>query len=101
MSPRERQNSGKKPLTLGAVLHGVDQDKAGAKYEEKKHDKNPTFSDLVDPQKPWVLVPGGSLHGFFDFVPERLRSGPWSICARLYLPVMTCAILFLIGGLPY
>jgi hypothetical protein len=42
-------------------------------------------------RRPWLLVPNGSLLGSFDWVPEQLRVGPWSIvtipyiCIHLYL----------------
>jgi len=34
---------------------------------------------FVDPSKPWVMVPNGSMLGFFDFTPYHWRNGPWSI----------------------
>lgn len=50
------------------------------------------ISSFLDPREPWVLVPNGSLLGFFDWVPENLRIGPWSAFA---FPTM----LFLIVSL--
>jgi hypothetical protein len=50
------------------------------------------ISSFVDPREPWVLVPNGSLLGFFDWVPENLRVGPWS---RLALPTIIMVISML------
>ena len=45
------------------------------------------FSRLVDPAEPWVLVENGSFLGYFDWLPEKYRVGPWSIAAICYLTV--------------
>jgi hypothetical protein len=50
------------------------------------------ISSFLDPREPWVLVPNGSLLGFFDWVPENLRIGPWSAFA---LPTMILLIVSL------
>jgi hypothetical protein len=39
---------------------------------------------FIDPTKPWVLVPGGSFGGHFDWIPVHLRVGPWSTVAVVY-----------------
>jgi len=39
-----------------------------------------------------VLVPNGSLMGYFDFVPEHFRVGPWTRVS-LALPIILCAAL--------
>lgn len=44
--------------------------------------------DFVDPSKTWVLVPNGSLMGYFDWVPEHFRVGPWSVVAVVYLTIL-------------
>lgn len=31
-----------------------------------------SFRDFLDPDKPWVMVPEGSLLGYFDWVSERI-----------------------------
>lgn len=50
-----------------------------AKLQEAKKNIPPIkLSSFLDPREPWVLVPNGSLLGFFDWVPENLRIGPWS-----------------------
>ena len=41
--------------------------------------------DFFDSSKPWVLIKGGSFIGFFDYVPENLRIGPWSKVASASL----------------
>lgn len=47
--------------------------------------------DFVDPSKPWVLAENGSFAGFFDYVPEQYRIGPWSPAAVLYLTTLYAA----------
>jgi len=39
---------------------------------------------LLDPRRPWVLVPNGSFGGHFDWVPAKYRVGPWSTPAVCY-----------------
>jgi hypothetical protein len=36
--------------------------------EKKVHSLNLHIKDLFDSSKPWVLVPNGSLLGYFDWV---------------------------------
>jgi len=43
---------------------------------------------------PWVLVPEGSLLGFFDWVPKNLRVGSWSLFAAPTLALLTAAIIY-------
>jgi hypothetical protein len=43
--------------------------------------------------KPWVLVPQGSINGYFDYVPLHWRIGPWSTTAQLYLMLIVGAIV--------
>lgn len=43
---------------------------------------------------PWVLVPDGSLLGFFDWVPKHLRVGRWSLFAAPTLVLLTAAIIY-------
>ena len=38
----------------------------------------------------WVVHANGSYKGHFDFLPERLRVGPWSPNAFLFLIIYTC-----------
>ena len=54
--------------------YGVDS----AKLKEAK-DKLPPIklSSFVDPTQPWVLVPNGSLLGFFDWVSESDVHDEW------------------------
>lgn len=47
-----------------------------------------SFSTLIDPSQPWVLVHDGSFLGVFDWVPRQLRVGPWSTCAICYVAVI-------------
>ena len=47
-----------------------------------------SVGDLFDRKKPWVLVEGGSFAGFFDFVPEGLRIGPWSKVASSLMVII-------------
>mmetsp|Transcript_5528 Transcript_5528/g.6783 ORF Transcript_5528/g.6783 Transcript_5528/m.6783 type:complete len:339 (-) Transcript_5528:48-1064(-) len=41
----------------------------------------------------WVLVPNGSLLGFFDWVPENLRVGPWKPVAPLILLILGTVVV--------
>ena len=43
---------------------------------------------LLDPRRPWVLVPNGSFGGYFDWVPSKFRIGPWSTVAKVYWMVL-------------
>jgi len=54
-----------------------------------------TVLSFIDPRKPWVLVPNGSLMGYFDFVPEHYRIGPWTRVS-LALPIIFSIALFLL-----
>jgi hypothetical protein len=49
---------------------------------------NLSVADLFDTSKPWVLVENGSILGYFDWVPKKLRVGPWSPAASAMLFVM-------------
>lgn len=44
---------------------------------------------------PWVLVKGGSIKGYFDWVPIHLRVGPWHPLATLYLLPLLYIVLTL------
>jgi hypothetical protein len=41
--------------------------------------------DFVSPSKPWILYNSGSFLGFFDFIPEHYRFGPWNVGVSLVL----------------
>jgi hypothetical protein len=43
--------------------------------------------------QPWVLVPQGSINGYFDYVPLHWRIGPWSLTAQIYLLVIVGAVI--------
>jgi hypothetical protein len=49
--------------------------------------------DLVNPHKPWILMDGGPLLGFFGFVPRPLRESPWSVTASLALFVIVYVVV--------
>jgi len=51
--------------------------------------KTSLLRDFFNPSKPWVLVPNGSFQGYFDWVPERFRVGPWHPACQIYLAVLT------------
>ncbi|KAG7344273.1 hypothetical protein IV203_022281 [Nitzschia inconspicua] len=58
-----------------------------------------SVSDLVDPTKPWILTDGGSSLGFFDFVPQHLREGPWNATATMALfSLMYSLTIILLGA---
>jgi hypothetical protein len=44
-----------------------------------------SFSTLFDATAPWVIVPDGSYKGYFDWLPQRYRVGPWSPLAGVVL----------------
>lgn len=48
---------------------------------------------LLDPRRPWVLVPHGSFGGHFDWVPVEFRVGPWSVPAVCYWTAIWYAVL--------
>jgi hypothetical protein len=52
--------------------------------DDKSIPKLPSLSlwDLFNPQNPWVLVPGGSIMGYFDNVRQSIipkRTFSWTI----------------------
>jgi hypothetical protein len=53
-----------------------------------------------DRSRPWVLVPNGSIMGYFDWVPEKLRLGPWSPFASAYLVLLCSGVMYLYPGNP-
>ena len=78
-----------KPSSVKAVQE--EEDAAQDPKEEQKEKVSPfvanniRFSDFVNPSKPWILIPNGSFGGHFDWVPAKLRTGPWHIASCLYL----------------
>mmetsp|Transcript_4733 Transcript_4733/g.7375 ORF Transcript_4733/g.7375 Transcript_4733/m.7375 type:complete len:312 (-) Transcript_4733:448-1383(-) len=69
-----------------------------SKTTNRHHLRRFSVSDLVNPNKPWVLTDSGSLLGFFDFVPRHLREGPWSVAATLALfAIMYVLVIVMIG----
>jgi len=54
-----------------------------------------TLWDFANPRGPWVLVPEGSLMGYFDWVPKHLRVGPWSLLAPLYLAALCGFVMYM------
>mmetsp|Transcript_23357 Transcript_23357/g.32631 ORF Transcript_23357/g.32631 Transcript_23357/m.32631 type:complete len:329 (+) Transcript_23357:47-1033(+) len=78
--------------TPGSTPHNIASEKQGDPQREKKHHAFPNLTDFFDRTKPWVLVPDGSYNGFFDWVPEKLRHGQWSIVAVIYLPFIITTI---------
>jgi hypothetical protein len=63
------------------------------KAEREKLPPLRLLSSFCDPRQPWVLVPNGSLYGFFDWVPERLRVGPWKPIAPIILIILSTLII--------
>lgn len=53
--------------------------------KKKVQKLNISVGDLFDSSKPWILVPNGSILGYFDWVPEHLRVGHWSPMGMAYL----------------
>lgn len=56
------------------------------------------MTDLVDPTKPWMLIDGTDMLGFFDFVPRHLRMGPWSVTASLSLFAIIYTLVIVMVG---
>jgi len=48
-----------------------------------------------DTKRPWVIVPNGSLMGYFDWVPEKLRVGPWSPFTSAYIVILCGMVAYL------
>uniref|UniRef100_A0A7S0BXP4 Uncharacterized protein n=1 Tax=Proboscia inermis TaxID=420281 RepID=A0A7S0BXP4_9STRA len=53
--------------------------------------------DFFDPRKPWIVVPNGSFMGYFNWVPKRLRVGPWS---PFPIAVLACVAYFIVINRP-
>jgi hypothetical protein len=51
--------------------------------------------DLITYRKGWVVVPNGSFHGYFDWIPIHLRIGPWSTTALLYATFLWCSTILI------
>jgi hypothetical protein len=54
------------------------QDSTTSDRAERMKCLNLSIMDLLNPEKPWILFDKGSILGYFDWVPEKLRMGPWS-----------------------
>ena len=66
---------------------------SSAERQKKLKVLNLSLLDLLDTSKPWVLVEDGSILGYFDFVPKKLRVGPWSPVAPAMLFVMVYCVI--------
>mmetsp|Transcript_25602 Transcript_25602/g.60538 ORF Transcript_25602/g.60538 Transcript_25602/m.60538 type:complete len:329 (+) Transcript_25602:258-1244(+) len=66
----------------------------------RRMQKRLSVTDLVDPTKPWMLVDGTEMLGFFDFVPKHLRIGPWNIFASvaLFVLIYTLVIMLIVAN---
>ncbi len=72
------------------------QKKAAAEAPKSKEFKPPTKEALIahfSRTDPWLLYPSGSIGGFFDFVPEGLRRGPWFSLAAPFLALFSVAVV--------
>jgi len=65
----------------------------------KIDDLNINLWSLFDSMKPWILVDNGSILGYFDWVPARLRVGPWQPYAPVVLALFTFATPILVNWL--
>lgn len=60
-----------------------------------RHDLNlPSAWQFFDPSSPWVLVNEGSLMGTFDFVPKKLRVGPWTTFAPIFVLAIVAKLIY-------
>jgi hypothetical protein len=83
-------------------MSGTSNLKSPSKKEARNHHRqriaktieDRSVYDFLDPSKPWVLLPGGTFTGAFNFVPAHLRQGPWSSIAALSL----ATILYLLNA---
>lgn len=60
---------------------------------KEAREKAPPFRLSSFLSRKWVLVPNGSLMGFFDWVPENLRVGPWKPVAPLLLLMLGAIVV--------
>lgn len=70
----------------------------GGRNKEQSSRKKPPIlklSSFTDPREPWVLVPEGSFMNYFDWVPKKLRVGPWSKLAAPTLLIISAGIVYL------
>lgn len=73
-------------MSIIGHLNASSEKSGGSKPSKEKNAKTAgelSVNDFFDFSKPWILVPDGSFHGYFDFVPAQLRNGPWSAIATL------------------
>jgi hypothetical protein len=78
--------SASSPTTTTAAANA---DKSTARSNDAQHLR---WRDLTR-LKPWVVVPDGSINGYFDYVPLNWRIGPWSTTAQLYLLLIVGAVV--------
>ena len=67
-----------------------------SQQQQSQQRMKPSISlwDFLDPNKPWILVSGGSFMDFFDFVPLHYRHGPWSLSALWGFPTLLYILAF-------
>ncbi|CAJ1958988.1 unnamed protein product [Cylindrotheca closterium] len=75
-----------------------DDSKAEKDFQEKaaKAIKELSLSRFFDWSQPWVLIPGGSYDGYFDFLPRHLRCGPLSVIS-ISSATITLSAMLMIG----
>ena len=73
-------------------------EESAAERRRKIKALNLSWYDFVDPNKPWQLVESGSLLGYFDWVPVKLRKGPWVPIAPA---VLSCMVYLVAVGNVY
>ena len=83
----------------------ADGGRSPSNIPDSKKKNNPlqhlSLVDFFDTNKPWVLVKDGSLGGYFEWVPRRLRVGPWSNAATFCFTGYFCATLLVGVNLAY
>jgi len=79
---------------LSSVLS--EPEKMADKHPSKSSEDVPRISlrDFLDPWNKWVVVPNGSWKGYFDWLPEKLRVGPWSPMAPIFLVTYVATIIY-------
>jgi hypothetical protein len=66
------------------------QDSTTSDHAKRMKRLNLSILNLLNPEKPWILVDKVSIPGYFDWVPEKLRVGPWSPFAPVVLSSLVC-----------
>jgi hypothetical protein len=90
--------SSEKQRTTSSSVNDRRHQSTSSSSLSRRSNRRLSVTDLVDPTKPWMLVDGTDLLGFFDFVPKHLRIGPWNVTASIALFVIIYALAIVLVG---